>query len=66
MELYSSLSLGADAACAGWVGAGEPGASALGEATVRYHSGGVCVLTLAGLPGGGPRLVGSLTGAVAS
>ena len=33
---------------------------------MRYRPDGACVLTLAGEPGGGPRLVGSLTGAVAS
>jgi hypothetical protein len=44
------------------VGAGEVGALALVEATVKYHPDGACGLT----PYGGPRLVGSLTGAVAS
>jgi hypothetical protein len=44
------------------VGADEPGAPAPGEATVKYHPDGACGLT----PLGGPRLVGSLTGAVAS
>ena len=44
------------------MGADEPGAPAPGEATVKYHPDGACGLT----PLGGPRLVGSLTGAVAS
>jgi hypothetical protein len=44
------------------VGAEEPGALALGEATVKYHPDGACGLT----SDEGPRLVGSLTGAVAS
>jgi hypothetical protein len=33
---------------------------------LKYHPGGAVVLTLARYPCGGPRLVGSLTGAVAS
>jgi Family of unknown function (DUF6467) len=36
------------------------------EATLKYHPGSAVVLTLARYPCGGPRLVGSLTGAVAS
>ena len=36
------------------------------EALVKYHPFGVCGLTRARDPGRGPRLVGSLTGAVAS
>jgi hypothetical protein len=44
------------------VGAGEPEALASGEATVKYHPDGACGLTAYA----GPRLVGSLTGAVAS
>ncbi len=41
-------------------------ASATGEALVKYHPDGAGVLTRASQPGRGPRLVGSLTGAVAS
>ena len=33
---------------------------------MKYHPGNAGVLTMAGDPGMGPRLVGSLTGAVAS
>jgi hypothetical protein len=44
------------------VGACEPEAPALGEATVKYHPDGAYALTT----NVGPRLVGSLTGAVAS
>ena len=33
---------------------------------MKYHPGGAVVLTLDGEPIGGPRLAGSLTGAVAS
>ena len=44
------------------MGAGEPSAPAGGEATVKYHPDGACGLTIYM----GPRLVGSLTGAVAS
>ena len=36
------------------------------EAPLKYHSARAVVLTLARHPGRGPRLVGSLTGAVAS
>jgi hypothetical protein len=45
VELYSNLSLGEGAACVGSVGAGEPGAPALGEASLKYHPGGAVVLT---------------------
>ena len=48
------------------MGAGEPGAPASGEASLKYHPGGAVVLTPDRDPAGGPRLVGSLTGAVAS
>jgi hypothetical protein len=44
------------------VGADEPPAPAGGEAPVKYHPDGACGLTSFE----GPRLVGSLTGAVAS
>jgi hypothetical protein len=48
------------------VGAGEPGALALGEASVKYHPVLCERLTAAGKPRPGPWQVGSLTGAVAS
>ena len=46
------------------MGAWEATLAGVVEATVKYHSGMVCGLTPGGA--GGPRLVGSLTGAVAS
>lgn len=46
------------------MGAGEATLAGVVEATVKYHSALVCGLTPGGA--GGPRLVGSLTGAVAS
>jgi hypothetical protein len=42
------------------------GAPAPVEATLKYHPGNAGVLTVVGEPNAGPRLVGSLTGAVAS
>ena len=48
------------------MGAGEPWAPAWGEATVKYHPLRVLFLTCSRHPGEEPRLVGSLTGAVAS
>ena len=66
MELYSNLSLPDGGACVGEVGAGEAGALAQVEAPLKYHSARAVVLTCARDPGQGPRLVGSLTGAVAS
>ena len=48
------------------MGAGDPGLSGSGEATLKYHSDKVLVLTAHRYPGAGHRLVGSLTGAVAS
>ena len=48
------------------MGAGEPGALALGEASVKYHPVLCERLTAAGKPRPGPWQVGSLTGAVAS
>ena len=48
------------------MGAWEAGALAPVEATLKYHPGGAVVLTLVRYPDGEPRLVGSLTGAVAS
>jgi hypothetical protein len=48
------------------VGAGEPGALALGEAPVKYHPVLCERLTAVGKPDPGPWQVGSLTGAVAS
>ncbi len=36
------------------------------EAALKYHPGGAVVLTPVRQPDGGPRLAGSLTGAVAS
>ena len=47
------------------MGAGEAGAPALVEAPLKYHSARAVVLTPP-VQGGGPRLAGSLTGAVAS
>ena len=48
------------------MGAGEPGALALGEASVKYHPVLCERLTAVGKPYPGPWQVGSLTGAVAS
>ena len=48
------------------MGAGDPGAPVPGEATLKYHPGTAGVLTRSSEPRRGPRLVGSLTGAVAS
>ena len=48
------------------MGAGEAGALALVEATLKYHPWLVGCLTEARDPGPGPRMAGSLTGAVAS
>jgi hypothetical protein len=45
VELYSNLSLRDGVACGGEVGAGEAGAPARGEATLKYHPGGAVVLT---------------------
>ena len=48
------------------MGAGEPGALASGEASVKYHPVLCDALTTGGKPSLGPWQVGSLTGAVAS
>ena len=48
------------------MGADEANLAGLVEATVKYHPSSVLVLTRARDPGGEQRLVGSLTGAVAS
>ena len=48
------------------MGAGEAGPLGPAEAPLKYHPGGAVVLTLDREPVGGPRLAGSLTGAVAS
>ena len=48
------------------MGADEPGALALGEASVKYHPVLCDRLTAMGTPHPGPWQVGSLTGAVAS
>ena len=48
------------------MGGCEVGLSGSAEPPLKYHSGGVLVLTPHRDPGGGQRLVGSLTGAVAS
>ena len=48
------------------MGAGESVASAMGEATLGYHSLTFGNLTLRRNPGGGQCVVDSLTGAVAS
>jgi hypothetical protein len=48
------------------VGAGEAGASAPVEATLKYHPWLVGCLTGLRQPEPGPRMAGSLTGAVAS
>ncbi len=50
MELYSSLPLGAGAACVGNVGAREHEPPGPGEAALKYHPGGACVLTWSGEP----------------
>ena len=48
------------------MGGWEAGLSGSVEPTLKYHSGWVLVLTSRRDPGEGHRLVGSLTGAVAS
>ena len=48
------------------MGAGEAGAPALVEATLKYHPDVIAVLTLALDRGWGQCMVGSLTGAVSS
>ena len=48
------------------MGGFEPGFSDSGEPTLKYHPADSGVLTFIRDPDGGQRLVGSLTGAVAS
>ena len=48
------------------MGGFEAGALALVEPTLKYHPDGTGILTDTRNPGAGHRLVGSLTGAVAS
>ena len=48
------------------MGAGEPVPLGAGEATLKYHPWRALALTLLCYPDRGQRLVGSLTGAVAS
>ena len=66
MELYCSLALCLGLIAKPEVGGFEAGASASVEPPMKYHPDHVETLTPHRNPGGGPCLVGSLTGAVAS